>query len=139
MTATHRTILPAAALALAAMFAPGITIDAKAAERRTVKSGGEVLLANYFMYQPVDCKPLKVTVKVVKPPMHGSLRQAAATADPLKAQATTAHFANCSGTPIRSTAFYYRAKNGFRGKDRVVLRLIGFEGGGTSHFDITVD
>lgn len=124
---------------LAAILAMTATTASVAAERRVVKSGGEVALMVYSAYGE-KCKSLKATVVVVKAPKHGSLRQSSGFMDPYKSKATNSWESPCSGHRIRATVFHYKAKKGFRGKDRVVLRMIADRVGDASdHFDITVE
>lgn len=113
---------------------------AVAAERRTVKSGQEVVLQAYYRYRRRDCKSMKVVVKIVKSGDHGRVREGVGHHDPYYAKATDAWGARCTGIKIRSHVFYYRAKKGFRGTDHVILRPVGFMAGGRNeHFYITVE
>lgn len=127
-----------AALALPLLLACLPASSAEAAER-TVKAGGEVFLMAFYRYKSRDCTSMKPAVKVVKAPSHGSLHQKIGFRDPYNATATSSWGARCTGHRIRALEFSYRPNRGFRGKDRVSLRQIGFESEPVLHFDIVVE
>lgn len=131
-----RTSVVATLCTLSMVWAPSEAL----AVNKTVKAGGEVFLRSFYRYRTRDCSPMKVTISIDRPPAHGTLRQAVGYSDPYKATRTTSWDGRCNGVKIRATKFYYRAPKGFRGKDRVVLRMLGFNGGASSlHFNIVVE
>lgn len=109
----------------------------RAARSVVVKSGETILLRAYYRNRWRDCKSMKVTVKIVKEPEHGTVWQTSGYRDPYKATTTTGS-GRCSGVKTRAYEFRYRSKKGFRGKDHVILRPIGFMNGVNQHFRITV-
>ena len=106
--------------------------------RATIKGGQEILLHAYALFKPLDCKSFNVTVKVVKRPEQGKLRQVNGSIDPAKGYTTGFHANRCNGTQIRAKLFYYRAPKGFRGTAHIILRPVGIMGGRNQHFYITV-
>lgn len=123
-------------LAAAALLLPAMANAAQVKAR----SGQEVGLLNISLHQNPYCRPIKPVIKIVEAPKHGSLRQVRATLDPATADSGNDHFAMCNGKAMPSLLFIYRSAAGFRGRDRVVLRLLAAEDGmGSYSFDIVVD
>ncbi|APH69968.1 hypothetical protein [Aquibium oceanicum] len=124
-----------AAFSLALMFT-------NVAEARpvTVKPGAEVGLLNVALFRHYDCKPIKVVIKVVQAPKHGTLRQVRATLNPADAKSGDDFFGRCNGKKLQSLAYMYRANSGYKGKDRVVLRVMAStDGSGNYGFEIVVE
>ncbi len=124
-------------LAILALFASAQNSPA-AGGRATIKGGQEILLHAYALFKPLDCKSFNVTVKVVKRPEKGKLRQVNGSIDPAKGYTTGFHANRCNGTRIKAKLFYYRAPKGFRGTAHIILRPVGIMGGRNQHFHITV-
>ncbi len=119
-----------------AAILPGV--PASAAEKRVVESGKEVLLSRYAQWQRLSCKSLNVVVKIVKEGKHGRVILRHSYHDPYNFEYTSAWSPTCTGVKIRASGYYYRPKPGFRGKDHVILRPVGFQGGRNQHFHVTV-
>ena len=133
----HVVCRAVAAVALA--FALLIPATAEAAQVK-VKAGQEAAILNVALWRGPFCTPLKVVMKVVQAPRHGTLREVRATLDPAKGKGGHDHFAKCHGRAMPSLAYVYRPNSGFRGKDKVVLRVLAAEdGSGTYYFDIAVE
>lgn len=120
------------------LFPVNVSHSSRLAHQIKAKSGETVTLRAYYRYRWRDCKSLKVTVKVIKEPENGKLLRASGYRDPYDAD-LTAGSGRCTGTRIRSVEFRYRSKSGFKGKDHVILRPIGFGAGTNHHFRITVE
>lgn len=106
--------------------------------RVSVNSGQEVFLHGYMRYRPRDCKSYNFTVKIVKRPDHGKLREVNGWTDPAKGYGGGFHSNRCNGTKVRAKFFYYRAPKGFKGTVQIVLRPVGFQGGRNQRFHVTV-
>ncbi len=106
--------------------------------RVTINSGEEVLLHGYSRFRPRDCKSYNFTVKIVKRPDHGKLREVNGWVDPSQGYGGGFHSNRCNGTKVLAKLFYYRAPKGFKGTVQIVLRPVGFQGGRNQRFYVTV-
>ncbi|MEX0347477.1 MAG: hypothetical protein AB3N20_21320 [Rhizobiaceae bacterium] len=113
-------------------------VTASAAERRVVESGKEVLLSSYYQWRRRDCKSMNVVVKIVKQGQHGRVYLRHSYRDPYNSKYTSAWSPTCVGAKIRAFSYYYKSKPGFRGKDHIILRPVGIQGGRNQHFHVTV-